>query len=496
MRKEKHCCSGCLSGCPVKTDRRSFLTSAGSMALAAQMGIFEFASSLFGAPTVSAQRPRVRAAFVRPNVEKYWMGWPGASYDIKGSQKMYKKIMTEAADKLGDDLEVIDEPIYNDKTTKAFVENVKKAKLDGLVVTSMEIRNPNWPNIKEIALNRGDVPMIVFSPMGTSFTSHFQHTRDIPGVFTAATQEINWLATGIKMLKTVWQMKNTRLCIITGGKAFDRQIGGLGTTLHYIPTNRFPEELSKVGNTDEVRALSDYFTKEAKNIVEPNKQDILNAAKNYVVARRIMDAEKCDGISLNCLGLVRDHKIPCPPCMAWLKLNDEGSVGACEADWNAAISLRLTSLLCDRPGFMQDPAPNTVNNTLMGAHCSCPTKFDGFNSPGHEPFILRNHSESAIGVSPQVLWRIGQKVTVMEFAGSGKSYADEKQSIILGTGRVLRNIETPPAGGCRTSVELEMDDVVDNRDVKGFHQLFIYGDWKDEFKAYCDLANIKFKPIA
>jgi hypothetical protein len=75
----------------------------------------------------------------------------------------------------------------------------------------------------------------------------------------------------------------------------------------------------------------------------------------------------------------------------------------------------------------------------------------------------------------------------MEFNGPEK--------IILGTGRVLRNIDTPPSGGCRTSVELEMDNVPDTRDTRGFHQLFIYGDLEDEFKAYCQLAGIKVEPI-
>jgi hypothetical protein len=195
-----------------------------------------------------------------------------------------------------------------------------------------------------------------------------------------------------------------------------------------------------------------------------------------------MAAENCQGISVDCLPLVENRLIPCPPCIAWLRLNDEGSVGACEADWNAAISLRLTSLLFDRPGFIQDPAPDTTRNTLMGAHCSCPTKLDGFDKPPAS-LILRSHSESNTGVSPQVLWRVGQKVTVMDFDGPGK--------IILGTGRVLRNIETPPAGGCRTSVELEMDDLADSRDAKGFHQLFIYGDLESPFKAYCQLAGIE-----
>jgi gamma-glutamyl phosphate reductase len=66
------------------------------------------------------------------------------------------------------------------------------------------------------------------------------------------------------------------------------QLDVIGTTLHYIPTNRFTDEFKKVQESDEVRAMADYYTKNAKNIVEPNKQDILNAAKNYAVCRQLL----------------------------------------------------------------------------------------------------------------------------------------------------------------------------------------------------------------
>ncbi len=102
----------------------------------------------------------------------------------------------------------------------------------------------------------------------------------------------------------------------------------------------------------------------------------------------------------------------------------------------------------------------------MGAHCTCATELAGFDEP-LEPFILRSHSESNIGVAPQVLWREGQK-TIMKYQGP--------ELLILCTGCVLRNIETPRTGGCRTLVEMELDDVADSRDTKGFHQLFIYSD--------------------
>jgi len=55
----------------------------------------------------------------------------------------------------------------------------------------------------------------------------------------------------------------------------------------------------------------------------------------------------------------------------------------------------------------------------------------------------------------------------------------------------VANIDTPPSGGCRTSVELTVDGVADSRDTKGFHQLLIYDNLELPFKAYCQLAGIK-----
>ena len=66
---------------------------------------------------------------------------------------------------------------------------------------------------------------------------------------------------------------------------------------------------------------------------------------------------------------------------------------------------------------------------------------------------------------------------------------------ILGTGRVVSNIDTTFWGGCRTSVGLQMDDVTDSRDSKGFHQVFVYGKLDRQVRAFCQLAGIKVVPI-
>jgi hypothetical protein len=481
-------CKGHAGGCCSSLHRRDFLSVMGLSAVAANTGLLSFTSAAAaGEAKPAGKRPRVRAVVFRAKVDGYWMGWPGACYDIKAREADYAKIMSDAAKELGIDLEIDAEPVADMAAVEKLLAECKQSPPDGIIITVGSLHPDYWPQANRFVAEKGDLPAIVFSPMGTSFTGQLQEMRTAKKTFTAATQDLSWLATGMRMFRTMWDMKNTRICVINGDKTEDRVLDGLGTTLHFIPLERWVEEFKKTDVTGEVRAIADSLAKGAQKIVEPKPEDIINASKNYVVAKRIMAAENCNGISLNCLGLVQTRRIPCPPCMAWQKLNDEGSVGCCECDLNAAISLRLCSLLAGRPGFMQDPAPNTVNNTLMGAHCSSPTKLRGFDQPAL-PQILRSHSESEIGVSPQVLWPLGEAVTVMQFIAPTK--------IILGTGKVVANIDTPPAGGCRTSVELALDGGVNSLDCKGFHQLFILGKHDRLFKAYGQLADIEVLPIA
>ncbi len=483
---EQHNPSRHQCGCCASMDRRDFMTTVGLSAVAVQSGLFGLTSSLMADTPAADAKPRVRVAFLRPKIDRYWMGWPGACYDIKAREADYVKTMTDAAEKLGVQLEVDAEPIVDIAAVDKLLAECRQRPPDGIILTVGGLAPDYWPHANKFVAEKGELPAIVFSPMGTSFTGHLQAARKATKCFTAATQDHGWLATGIRMMRAMWDMKNTRLCIINGEKTEDQQLAVIGTTLHHIPLNRWTDELAKQEVTDEVKALAEEFSKTAKKTIEPKPQDVLNAAKNYYVAKRIMAAEKCQGISLNCLDLVQTRRIACPPCMAWLKLNDEGGVGCCECDWTAAISLRLCSLLCGRPGFMQDPAPNTVNGTLMGAHCSSPTKLRGFDQPA-EPLVLRSHSESDIGVAPQVIWPVGEAVTVMKFDGPGR--------MILGTGQVVTNIDTPPCGGCRTSLELKMDNVADPRDCKGFHQLFVLGKHDRLIQAYCQLAGIEVTPI-
>ncbi|MCK4627812.1 MAG: hypothetical protein KAT56_02350, partial [Sedimentisphaerales bacterium] len=74
------------SGCPLMLNRRSFLASTtGALTVAAmEMGLFDFTSSLLSAQGIEPgpiRKARIQVGFVRPNVDRTWLGWPGAGYD-------------------------------------------------------------------------------------------------------------------------------------------------------------------------------------------------------------------------------------------------------------------------------------------------------------------------------------------------------------------------------------------------------------------------------
>jgi hypothetical protein len=446
-------------------------------AAATEMGLLDFASSLYAAEAPAAGKPVVSVAFIRPEVPVV-VSWPGGNCDVGAQQALFTKTLAEAARKLRVRLDVQAKPMSKPEEVGRYLAQIKKAPPDGLIVCAMELSL--WSLVNNIVENRGDIPGIVYSNL-TGFTANLQCGRNTPKTLLGATQDVGWLGSALRMLSTFWRMKQARILFVAGTETKDTSVAGVGTTFHWIPKRRFEEEFRKAAASDEVRAIAEFYTRHAEKIVEPTAADILESAKNYVVCRRLMKIEKCEGIAIDCLGWKN------PVCVAYSKLRDEGIVAACEQDQCATVTMLMTHLLFERPGFQQDPSPNTVNNTLIGAHCTSPTSLEGFDRPYRAPYLLRNY-HTGTGVAPEVLWPEGKPVTVLHTVLA-------PLSIMVGTGKVVSNIAQPPSGCCRTSVEISLDGVADTRDVKGFHQLFVLGNLERQLKAYGKLAGIPVVPI-
>ena len=233
---------------------------------------------------------------------------------------------------------------------------------------------------------------------------------------------------------------------------------------------------------EEVKDVAATFRKHAKRVVEPTWQDSLNSARVYTTTKRLLTDEQANALSMDCLGMVSAKLVPTPPCGAWTMFQDMGVTCGCEADLFGAMSLMLTSYLLDRPGYMNDPVAETAKNLLVTAHCVSGTRLNGFGQKP-APYILRSHSESGLGVSVQVLWPVGAPVSLIRFQNANE--------LIIDTGTVVSNIDTPPAGGCRTSLEIKMNNIEDCRDVLGFHQVVTLGTHRRIVEAFCQLYGIK-----
>jgi hypothetical protein len=125
----------------------------------------------------------------------------------------------------------------------------------------------------------------------------------------------------------------------------------------------------------------------------------------------------------------------------------------------------------------------TARNAIIGAHCSCPTRMNGFDR-APEPFYLSHHHGKRDAV-PRTMWKIGQRVT------SADILPGKPSKMLIAAGEVIENVKVPPAGGCVVSVMIRFDGAENVLTWPGFHQIWFYGDYKDRLMEFCRLAGIE-----
>lgn len=422
--------------------------------------------------------PRVKVTYaVLEQPRPYWLGWPGTTYDLDAHEREFRSKFEDSCLRLGINGDAEPGPISDEAGLTSLINRVKLNKPDGLLITLQHMQCWKW--INPVAKDLG-IPLIVFAPIGTAFVGHVGISR-LPGVHVISSLEWQAVENSLQMIKAKRMFEETRLLHIRGDKTGETVMDKLGMKVKAIPRDTFNERYNNTALNEEAKDIASAMRRKAMRIVEPTQEDINNAARVYTTAKRLMADEQANALSMDCLGMVTQRLIPTPPCGAWSLLQDEGITAGCEADLMGAATLMLTSYLLNRPGFMNDPVPETYKNLLIASHCVSGTRLNGFNKPP-APYILRDHSESSLGVSVQVLWPVGEEVTMLDFNNPGE--------IIVDTGRVVSNVDTPPAGGCRTSVEIKMDNVGDARDVKGFHQVVVLGNHRQIVEGFTQLYGL------
>jgi hypothetical protein len=441
----------------------------------------------------SKYTPRLRVAFVRRK-EDYGILWPGAIYDGKAALAKYTGEIETAAKDLGMKADLRAAPIHSLEEADSWIAEgleAKEGKPDGILLVLLDRQKHAWPTAAKVA--ECGIPAVIFAPVGAAFTTNTAGLAKKEGIFIASTDDFSQVVCGLRMLRAKAKLREMRFVVIQGNERRDEALGFFGTKLRYLPASSFLEEYRKTPVTDELRGMVADYVRRATGVSGPTPDDLTNGLKSYLVARNFLEREEGDGITMDCLGALGKTEVSLP-CIAWSRMLDSGIPAACEADLGACLTHALVQFLFDRPGFQQDPVPETARECLIGAHCTCPTRLGGFSSEP-EPFDLSHHHGKRDAV-PRPRWKVGQRITVADLVFSAKDTSfpqkeDAVPELLISTGTVRENLAVPPSGGCVVSVMAEIDGVKDFLDYPGFHQIFFYGDYRKELVAFSRLAGIK-----
>jgi hypothetical protein len=430
----------------------------------------------------AAYVPSLRACFVRREGE-YGMAWPGAVYDGEAARQKYSQQIAAAAKELGLGLDLRAKPVHTEEEADAWLAEAAAARPDGLLVVLLDRKRPAWP----IAVKAIDsqIPTVIFSPLGSSFTTNTEGPSKRTGCFICSTDDFRQVRYGMKMLWAGAKMRKTRCLVIRGAKRFDATMPHLGIELRHVPAQIFLDEYSKLAETDEILAMAKDLMDRARGQFGATRQDVINGIKSYVVARTLLEREQTDAITMDCLGALGQSKVSLP-CIAWSKMNDDGIPAACEADLGAVATHAIVQYLFDRPGFQQDPVAETAREAVIGAHCCCPTRLNGFRTAPEPYDIVHHHGMRDATARP--VWRVGQRVTLADVLPGSQ---DTPTKMVIAAGTVLDNVSVPPAGGCVVSVMVKFDGDTEVLQFPGFHQLFFYGDFKRQLTQFCRLFQIE-----
>jgi len=472
---------GCCSCC-----RRDFLQAMGAAGAAALLSGGTTAGEAADKPAAPERSiATVRGAFVYPpsetlREEGYW-SWPGSSFDAEGHQKQYMERIRAMEKDLQMRIAMDEEPLDQDASVARFIDEVKQSGPDGLLL--IPFKKGHWPHVTRIIDETG-VPTVVLATLGVLLVDHINQLHRKPGVYLiSAMDDLDAVEQGMKMIRTVRRMKESRIVNITGSEVKESTVPYLGTRVRNVPLEQFYQQYANTEATDAVKGLARAYWENAKESVEPTEAHVLEAARACFALKAILKAEHGDALMMNCLpGLRKPHK-HVPPCMGFMTLRDEGVPAGCQSDLSATLTMMLVEELFARPGFQQNASMQTEDNHYFGAHCTSASKMNGREGPA-EPYILRTHAEAGWGCVPQVLFTPGQEVTMAQYLPK------ETPQMLIYSGKVVRCYPKAP-GGCRTNVEMTINEVDDVCDVKGMHQVIFYGNRARQLRSFCQLCGIE-----
>ncbi len=405
---------------------------------------------------------RIRLVLAHPSSKEPC--WPNIGYDFEGRKKEFLKMIRKECP----DVEFLPVTARKDEDAKVVLQS--DAEVDGYVVY---LAGCLWGRVPEIIAASGKPTVFIdnlFAGSGKFLTGYARARRQGLKVVGVSSSDFKDVVEAVRCIDCVTRLRHSTVLVV-GGQPDKKIEEHFGTKMQKI---EFPEISAAYRNADrsEAKKWSEKWMREAAKIIEPSRQDIEKSAVMYIAMQDMMSKYKSRAITVNCLGGFYGGHLPAYPCLGFMQLNNDGSVGACEADQRSTLTMLLMTYLVHRPGFISDPVIDTSKNQIIYAHCVAPTKVFGPKGSSN-PYHIRSHSEDRKGACNRSLMPLGEMTTTILFDAG-------KKQVILHQGKTVANVDLDLACRNKLAVEVKGDvyKLMNHWDTWGWHRVTFYGDYK------------------
>ena len=436
-------------------------------------------SSICGAaalPAAPAARAKVRLVFSYP--PKPIEGWPYKDYDHQGrSQELAARLRAACPE-----IDFVNAPVPNAEAGKQVL--AADQDVDGYIVFLTGI-----PSSAHQPFAYSGRPTVLVDDLyggtGAFLGTYPEARRKGMPVAGVSSTDFKDVAQAARTLAVMRKLRSSVLLdvvdrdVAAAGKAIQE---ALGPEIRRISGEEL-EAAYRKADRGEGRKWARTWIGNAAKVVEPPVAEIERSGAMYVAMRDLMAQHGAQGIAVDCLRFFYTGKMTAYPCLGFFQLNDDGLVGACEADVQSAVTMLVMTYLTGRPGYISDPVIDTSKNQIIYAHCVAPSKVYG-PAGASNPYHIRSHSEDRKGASIRSLLPLGQITTSLKFI-------PEQKSVVVHQAKTVENIDDDKA--CRTKLAAEVKDArkLMGQWQYGWHRVTVYGDARVPLEMFSDLAGIK-----
>ncbi len=449
-RQFVHRCSACSAG----------------LAIAPSLAFANLTAPL-PSPPRGTERAKVAMIFEYPDPSQ--PNWPNIGYDFEGRINEVKKLLKSGCPDI--DFNFISTMDGSEAEGTKILAQTTDADGYGIYHTGTL-----WGNLTETIAAGGKPTVMIdhlYAGSGEFLTSFAKAKRDGHKVAAVSSSRDEDMIQSIRLFSTLKKLQQSRILVV--GREGDTKIQeAYGTEMVGMNYDPLSESYKRISRKDAENQAGDWIRK-ANRVIEPSESDIFEGARMYLGMKQLMADYNAQAITVNCLTGIYGGQLPVAyPCLGFMALNDQGLVGACEADQRSVLTMLLMSYLVGRPGFISDPVIDTSKNRIIYAHCVAPTRVFGPEG-SQNPYDLRSHSEDRKGACNRSLMPLGEMTTTIQFDHN-------KKQVIFHQGISVENVDDDRACRNKLAVEVKGDvyKLLDEWDQWGWHRVTFFGNHKKE----------------